>query len=226
MADERDANLSRQYRSLEPLEPTADLDHAILSAARRAANRGQRRQRWYYPLAAAAVLVLAVALTLQLERRPPQPEAPSQVSQGPVTQAPAPEPGPAAEPATAPRPQPAPARADETKPAAQAPRPAQPARGSPPARPAASAAPAAKPAPLTLPPSAPGVAAQSAMRAPTQEGAVARAAPEKPEPWLERIAELRSRGRHEEADRQLAEFRRAYPNYPLSEIMRERVEGR
>ena len=56
--------------------------------------------------------------------------------------------------------------------------------------------------------------------------AVALAAPEKPERWLERIAELRSRGRHEEADKQLAEFRRVYPDYRLTEIMRERVEGR
>jgi len=50
--------------------------------------------------------------------------------------------------------------------------------------------------------------------------------PENPERWLERIAELRSRGKHEEADKQLAEFRRVYPNYRLSEVMRERVEGR
>ncbi|HEY5898562.1 MAG TPA: hypothetical protein VIV54_13420, partial [Burkholderiales bacterium] len=79
------------------------------------------------------------------------------------------------------------------------------------------------------PAAAPAVAAETAgtaaaAAAPTPS---ARAAPpEKPEPWLERIAELRSRGRHAEADRQLAEFRRAYPSYVLSEIMRERVEGR
>ena len=52
------------------------------------------------------------------------------------------------------------------------------------------------------------------------------AAREKPERWLERIAELRSRGRHAEADKELAEFRRVYPNYVLSDVMRERVEGR
>jgi hypothetical protein len=51
------------------------------------------------------------------------------------------------------------------------------------------------------------------------------AAPENPERWLERIAELRSRGRHAEADRELANFRKAYPDYRLSEVMRERVEG-
>jgi hypothetical protein len=52
------------------------------------------------------------------------------------------------------------------------------------------------------------------------------AAREPPDKWLERIAELRSRGRHAEADKELAEFRRAYPDYPLSDVMRERVEGR
>jgi hypothetical protein len=51
------------------------------------------------------------------------------------------------------------------------------------------------------------------------------APPENPERWLERIAELRSRGRHMEADRELVAFRKAYPNYQLSDLMRERVEG-
>ena len=51
------------------------------------------------------------------------------------------------------------------------------------------------------------------------------AAPENPDRWLERIAELRSRGRHADADRELAAFRRAYPDYRLTEVMRERVEG-
>jgi hypothetical protein len=55
---------------------------------------------------------------------------------------------------------------------------------------------------------------------------MAQVVPEKPERWLERIAELRSRGKHAEADKALAEFRRAYPDYRLSEVMRERVEGK
>jgi hypothetical protein len=42
--------------------------------------------------------------------------------------------------------------------------------------------------------------------------------------WLERIAELRKQGKHEEADKALAEFRRAYPDYRLSEEMRAKVE--
>jgi len=65
--------------------------------------------------------------------------------------------------------------------------------------------------------------ARSVIAAPSAAPPVA--APENPDRWLERIAELRSRGRHPEADRELAAFRKAYPNYALSEVMRERVEG-
>jgi len=36
-----------------------------------------------------------------------------------------------------------------------------------------------------------------------------------PERWLERIAELRKQGRHEEADKALAEFRQRYPDYTI-----------
>jgi hypothetical protein len=64
-----------------------------------------------------------------------------------------------------------------------------------------------------------GIAAQRSAAAPA-------AAPENPERWLERIAELRSRGKHAEADKELAEFRRVYPDYRLTDVMRERVEGR
>jgi len=40
---------------------------------------------------------------------------------------------------------------------------------------------------------------------------------EPPEKWLERIAELRKEGRHEQADKALEAFRRAYPGYKLPE---------
>src|SRR4051812_21196924 len=72
MADERDPQLSRQYRDLEPLEPPPELDGKILDAA---LVTPAGRHRWYYGLAAAAVLVFAVALTLHIERERPDPEA-------------------------------------------------------------------------------------------------------------------------------------------------------
>ena len=36
-----------------------------------------------------------------------------------------------------------------------------------------------------------------------------------PEHWLERIAQLRKKGRSEEADKELAEFRKRYPDYAI-----------
>ena len=57
------------------------------------------------------------------------------------------------------------------------------------------------------------------------EGRVAASAvPLSPERLLERIAELRKEGRHEEADKALAEFRQRYPDYRISEEMLQKVE--
>ena len=47
-----------------------------------------------------------------------------------------------------------------------------------------------------------------------------------PERELERIAELRAQGRHEDADKALAEFRKRNPDYKIPEPMRARVERR
>jgi TolA-binding protein len=49
-------------------------------------------------------------------------------------------------------------------------------------------------------------------------------AQQSPEQWLERIVQLRREGKHDEADRQLTEFRRAYPEYRLSEETKAKVE--
>jgi hypothetical protein len=45
-----------------------------------------------------------------------------------------------------------------------------------------------------------------------------------PERLLERVAELRKEGRHDEADKALAEFRQRYPDYRISEEMLKKVE--
>jgi len=47
---------------------------------------------------------------------------------------------------------------------------------------------------------------------------------ESPERTLERIAELRRQGRHEEADQALKEFRKRYPDYKIPEAMLQKVE--
>jgi hypothetical protein len=57
-------------------------------------------------------------------------------------------------------------------------------------------------------------------------GARLSAAHASPEQWLQGIADLRRQGRHDEADKALAEFRRVYPDYKISEAMLEKVEKR
>ena len=77
MADDDDKIL-RRYRELPREEPPRHLDDAILAAARRAVHTRPAplvvptgRQRWYFPLAAAAIIVLAVAVTMHMEREQP-----------------------------------------------------------------------------------------------------------------------------------------------------------
>ena len=89
---------------------------------------------------------------------------------------------------------------------------------------------------------APQAAAVLAKRAPAESAAAARpatapaaravaestpqAAAGTPERELERIARLRAEGRHEEADKALAEFRKRHPEYRIAEEMLKRVERR
>jgi hypothetical protein len=93
------------------------------------------------------------------------------------------------------------------------------------------AAPASVPAPPAMAPAAPdaGVAAaKPALERLSAESLAKRAdaAAETPEKELERIARLRSEGRHEEADKALAEFRKRYPDFRIPAPMLERVERR
>ena len=73
-----DDDISRRYRELPREEPPRHLDDAIRAAARRAVHTRPAplvvptgRQRWYFPLAAAAIIVLAVAVTMHVEREQP-----------------------------------------------------------------------------------------------------------------------------------------------------------
>jgi TolA-binding protein len=47
-----------------------------------------------------------------------------------------------------------------------------------------------------------------------------------PEQALQGIADLRRQGRHDEADKALAEFRQRYPDYKIPPEMLEKVERR
>jgi len=112
---------------------------------------------------------------------------------------------------------------------------------APAAAPASPPAAASAPAPASAPPPAAAGAAVSteAMRAAPQAAKRAKAelareqtlqektmsdAMETPQRRLERIADLRAKGLHDEADKQLAEFRRAYPDYRIPEEWLRRVQ--
>lgn len=249
MADERDPKLSQHYRQLENIEPPPALDQKILAAAREATESHAPlvapagRHRWYYSLAAAAVLVFAVALTLHLDRDRPDSEAMYAPSvRGEIKQPPKVEAAPRAQveraPAFAPDPgadaprmaqerlqaeQQAAALAAQAKAAAEKRALREDAARQRTASAAQSAAAAEERQSVDALARRAPAAAQRVAPAPAP--AQVAAAPESPERWLERIAELRSRGRHADADRELAAFRKAYPDYQLSNVMRERVEG-
>jgi len=253
-----DGDISRRYRELAREEPPRHLDDAIRAAARRAVGTRPAplvvptgRQRWYFPLAAAAVIVLAVAVTLHVEREQPGEE---------IASAP---PAPAASPPLEPR-----AEAQAQKPQS-APQPERRRKTeSAESRELRDAAPPAElqkaPEPVpTLPPAPPPVGTQDAISSaqqlakvegapPPVAGAAARPAPapkasaqlrrfdegarsapslsasalQSPEQWLQGLADLRKQGRHDEADRSLAEFRKRYPGYRIPEAMLEKVEKR
>ncbi len=159
----------------------------------------------------------------------PMPEAKQVAPEPPRVEAPPP---PRAEP------RPAPPAAESLAVPMPASPPASPAPA--PARAPAPATFAPAPANVAVPPATAGAAASAdavraapqpaarakkelAREATTQEKAMADAL-ETPERRLERIADLRQKGLHDEADRALAEFRRAYPDYRISEELLRRVQ--
>jgi len=253
--DEKDSRrVSQKYRELGAEEPPRALDEAILAASRRGASARPtsvdrlNRQRWYGPLAAAAVIVLAVAMTLQIQFEQPDlevPAPPAAKPAPPAAQAPAKapaeiQPKAAAEPVK----QKLEALARRAESRAFVPDPAPPAAPAPAAQPESRIqAPAGAPAPAA---SASGALAGAAGEREQREGpardrarelsavrsmakraeAPAQALAETPERELERIAELRRQGRHDEADKALAEFRKRYPDYKIPQSMLERVERR
>lgn len=231
MTEERDPQVSGRYRALGEEEPPRALDEAVLAAARRAVETHPAplvaptgRRAWFVPLAAAAVLLLAVGVVLhmqleqpdldgaRLEARAPRPERQEQRAAPAVPAAPVQAPAaqsPAVEPKSAVASKPMAA----TAPVAAAPPAAVP-QAEPAAVPAMAAGRAREEAELRSAASAARVARSADAPAPT------------PEKELERIAALREAGRHEEADKALAEFRKRHPDYRIPEAMLERVERR
>lgn len=69
---ERDPRIERLYREAAREEPPADLDAAILAAARRAVGAGPRSlasklRRWHVPISIAAVVVVSVSLVILVQ---------------------------------------------------------------------------------------------------------------------------------------------------------------
>jgi hypothetical protein len=155
---------------------------------------GARRLSWYIPLAAAAVALLAVGIALQVEH--PQPDMEAVTAPTEAKEAPA-------KPLRHEAPQ---AERQENAVGSGVRRERR--IGSAQEQ---SPVPAAAPAPIP-------------QTAPAARAARADAIEETPERALERIAELRKQGRHDEADQALAEFRRRYPEYLIPESTRAKVE--
>ena len=86
------------------------------------------------------------------------------------------------------------------------------------------AAPVAKPDLAPAPQAARAPQAKPAANQKPMGQVAASAFPLSPERLLERIAELRKEGRHNEADQMLAEFRQRYPDYRIPKEMLEKVE--
>jgi hypothetical protein len=207
------------------------------------------RRRWYVPLAAAAVITLAVAVTVQMERQKPDDEV--VVATAPPPQVPAEEraaarlekeqafSGPAAEQPKPAQKQKADAMRDLAKSTEQAAgaagarerqAPAEAQARSDAARDSVASVPASPPvvaqaAPAPAPePARREMEAQRPQASVMARGKLESKVMETPEAALERIAELRKQGKHEEADKALAEFRKQYPDYRISDETRAKVE--
>ncbi len=222
MADERDPQISQRYRQLGTQEPPAELDRAILGAARRATSR----HRWYSSLAAAAVLIFAVALVVQLERQPPD-QVPMSAPSATVA--------PPSQEQAAPR--------DREVPAAPPAKPAPRRRAAPDVQ--FAPAPAPEPSANIAAPMAGAAADAQRNRTDEMRAAEARVAPqlqrsmaarksaateaqanlaEAPEQWLERIARMRQLGQDDLAEKELARFRERYPDYRIPDAMAKKLE--
>jgi hypothetical protein len=83
---------------------------------------------------------------------------------------------------------------------------------------------ASAPAPAAAPAAKPSSPAPEARARVAERPLAALQLDEAPMPWLERIAKLREEGKHDEADRALAEFRKRYPDFKIPESLQKKVE--
>ncbi|MBL8415456.1 MAG: hypothetical protein JNM42_13545 [Propionivibrio sp.] len=243
-----DPQVSRLYREHAQAEPSAAIDQDILERARQAVTArppGTRRtgwwQRWRMPLTLLTTVMLTVTLTLLVERQPgelstqPGVEQPRSESMQDRVEAQSKKQAEASAPARTMQAPAAPSVKESRPLPSSDSRERDASRASRIATEQAPAAPAAADKAESAAPAAANAANQAAGRvelraAPEFSAARPAAAPlaksradgtRTPELWLEEIRALRSAGKSEEAERQLAEFRRAHPDYRLPEEFRK-----
>ncbi|MBN8447588.1 hypothetical protein [Accumulibacter sp.] len=230
-----DPEISRLYRQHSTDEPSPAVDQRILAAARaalagRPANpRGGWWQRWRTPLALATTLLLTVTLSVLHERQPAELPAERGLRQSlpqvrgdepqssKAEQAASAAASKAARPATAAGPAslPAAGRAEVPPPAAKKTERDAPVTADNAAAGGRSAAAERKAAPAAI-------TQESSPAATTSPAARSRAEGVRtPAVWLEEIRSLRRAGQTDAAERQLREFRRVHPDYPLPEEFRQ-----
>lgn len=214
-------SLSSLYGKSEQAEPTSAIDKAILDAAhnsvsRKSAATGPFSGSWIIPAALAAVLILAVGITMTLEKHPGSESYQAERYQSDKELS-----------------------SNVQSPKQQAPVEQQQQIGNVPKETRSSAKPAA-PAAMdnsegkTTAPAKEGVM-EAAPAAEPSQGVSDRLMIQKNEKlqslekkdggtaatrWLQSIRELVKENKNDEAKKQLADFRRVYPNYPLPEDLK------
>ena len=240
MIEPRDEELSRIYRDAEALEPPQRVDDNILAASRRVAGAKPRSaragftRRWGMPVALAATV--AVTSTLMLMEFERQSGLETIISAAPSDNQPSKSTSATPKPAARATPIPqAAARRDreEQRPsegtasserlgtaqpgsAADVPRAPEVLRQEPARAPAAALAADAN----TLRESASTLQRAGVIGPTAGRVAVSEAKERTPEKWLEDIRKLKTQGKTVEAERELAEFKKRYPDYRLPEDMR------
>lgn len=237
------AQVSEHYRAAARDEPSPELDAAIKAAARRGLEQPRRRTSWQRPVSIAAMLVLGVSLVLVVrDNEPPLPSQERPAGEEAKLARPASpqlamkakpdsraqlqrEDRPSRDRSERPGREPtlqdelAPARDNRSAPAVSV--------QSVPAAPAVAGS--VQPAPIAesaepIADKKAGVGADVAREFEKntrslrkEEGAIS----VEPRAWLDRIEGLLREGKEVEARRQLIEFRRQYPQYPLA----DRLQG-
>jgi len=216
--DPHDEYLSSLYRQSRIEEPPMALDSAILSEARQAVAKPERRSLvgWLLPLGSVAVVVLAATLLIQMRHEHPEVMSPQWSAPAGQSLEDAVKAKRAAEPT--------PAREEKSMAPAAKPAPASPASGvlqAPKAQPLLKEESRSLEMRDALPAAGSNVVPEKGAEADRAAPAALQSAPatnEKilyPESWIAKIRELLQQGNKDAAIRESEAFKAAYPDQPL-----------